>query len=142
MSDHAGLKVETVGGVATVTFDHPPVNLFTLELFLATADAVERLAADDDVRVVVLRSANPDFFLAHFVVEAILRMPTDLPRSDRLGRFHVMCEPLRTMAKPTIAVTEGRVGGGTTASPALAYSRRGQEADREGAAFRGGGCLG
>ena len=112
MDDPAGLTVEVDAGVATVTFDLPPVNLFTVGLFRATAEAVERLAADDEVRAVVLRSANPDFFIAHFDVAAILRMPADQPPASELNAFHRMCETLRTMPKPTIAVIEGRVGGG------------------------------
>lgn len=106
------LEHHTQAGVATVSIDHPPVNLMDLELFVELAATAGRLAADPDVRVVVLRSANPDFFIAHFDVEAILEFPTDRPPSDELNPFHVMCETLRTMPKATIAVVEGRVGGG------------------------------
>ena len=62
-------------GVATVVIDHPPINLMTVEVFLELAEVVERLAGDDDVRVVVLRSANPEWFIAHFDVAAILELP-------------------------------------------------------------------
>jgi enoyl-CoA hydratase/carnithine racemase len=111
MLDH-----RTQAGVATVTIDHPPVNLMDVELFIELAATAGRLAVDPDVRVVVLRSANPEFFIAHFDVEALLELPTDRP-ADRaadegLNPFHVMCETLRTMPKATIAVIEGRVGGG------------------------------
>jgi enoyl-CoA hydratase/carnithine racemase len=99
-------------GVATLTFDAPPINLFTVEVFLSTAAEIERLATDDDVRVVVLRSANPEWFIAHFDVSAILTFPTDQPRSDAPNAFHAMCEHLRMMPKATIAVIEGRVAGG------------------------------
>ena len=107
-----GLTIERADGIATVTFDHPPINLLTVGLFLRTAEVIDELAADDDVRVVVFRSANPDFFIAHFDVEAIQHMPVDAPPATELNRFHQMCETLRTMPKPTIAVIEGRVGGG------------------------------
>jgi enoyl-CoA hydratase/carnithine racemase len=110
--------VSTVGvsvddaGVAVVTIDNPPINLMTIEVFVELAGAVDRLAGDDDVRAVVLRSADPEWFIAHFDVEAILGFPTDQPPPTRLNGFHVMCEQLRTMAKPTIAQIAGRVGGG------------------------------
>ena len=107
-----GLSVEIVDGVATVTIDNPPINLFTIEVFLAMADLVDRLAVDEAVRVVVLRSANPEFFIAHFDVAAILTFPTDAAPATELGAYHRMCETLRTMPKVTIAVIEGRVGGG------------------------------
>lgn len=103
------------GAVATVTIDHPPINLMTVPVFLGLAELIDRLAADESVRAVVLRSANPEWFIAHFDVEAILGFPVvgpDAPAATELNRFHQMCETLRTMPKPTIAVIEGRVGGG------------------------------
>lgn len=107
-----GLHLEVADGVATVTIDSPPINLFTIPLFGAMAVLADRLAADPDVRVVVLRSANPEFFIAHFDVEAILTFPTDSPPPTGLNAYHLMCEAFRTMPKATIAVVEGRVGGG------------------------------
>lgn len=107
-----GLHVSTEGGVATVVLDSPPINLFTIEMFLNVAGLAQRLADDADVRVVVLRSANPEFFIAHFDVAAILAFPTGAPASTELGAYAIMCEAFRTMPKATIAVIEGRVGGG------------------------------
>jgi enoyl-CoA hydratase/carnithine racemase len=106
------LAVDVDCGVATVVVDHPPINLMTVEVFLELAEVVDRLASDDEVRAVVLRSANPEWFIAHFDVEAILGFPTDRPPPTELNGFHRMCEQLRTMPKPTIAVIAGRVGGG------------------------------
>jgi enoyl-CoA hydratase/carnithine racemase len=99
-------------GVAAVEIDHDPINLMTVPVFVELAKAFARLADDDDVRVVVIRSANPEWFIAHFDVEAILSFPLDQPPSTELNSFHAMCETVRTMAKPTIAQIEGRVGGG------------------------------
>ena len=104
------LRIER--GVARLVFDSPPVNLFTVDLFLETARVIEELAADESVRVVILSSAVPDFFIAHFDVEAILSFPLDQPPPTELNVYHRMCETLRTMPKSTIAVIEGRVGGG------------------------------
>lgn len=125
------------GGIARVVFDDPPINLMTLELFVATARLIEQLAADDEVRVVVFSSANPDFFIAHFDVEAILGFPTDSPPATELNLFHVMCENLRTMPKATIAVIEGRVGGGGSElalSCDMRFATRG-DASHRGAVF-------
>ncbi len=101
-----------VDGVATVTIDHGPINLFDLPLYLAMSTLSHELAANPEVRVVVLRSANPEFFIAHFDVSLIQTLPTDAPPSESLSDFHAMCEAFRTMPKATIAVIEGRVGGG------------------------------
>ncbi|MGA1714939.1 MAG: enoyl-CoA hydratase/isomerase family protein, partial [Ilumatobacteraceae bacterium] len=108
----AGVRVDKADGIARIVFDNPPINLFTVEEFAATARIIAELSVDDEVRVVILSSANPDFFIAHFDVEAILTFPTDQPPATSLNAYHVMCEQLRTMPKATIAVIEGRVGGG------------------------------
>jgi enoyl-CoA hydratase/carnithine racemase len=62
--------------------------------------------------VVVVESANPEFFIAHFDVSLILHLPTHRPAPTELTEFHQMCENFRTMPKPTISVIDGRVGGG------------------------------
>ena len=113
-SEHQLLRIEVADGVAVVTIDAPPMNVMTIPLYLELAAACAELETDDDVRVVVLRSADPDFFIAHFDVAAILQFPTDGPavRDETLSAFHEMCERLRTMPKATIAEIGGRVGGG------------------------------
>lgn len=108
------VRVEITGGVATATIDNPPINLMTLELFGQLAALAALVEQDPEVRVLVLRSADPDFFIAHFDVELILRFPTAGPveREAEHNAFHQMCERLRTMPKATICVIAGRVGGG------------------------------
>jgi len=86
----------------------------TIPLYLELAALAAEVEGDDDVRVLVLRSDDPDFFIAHFDVAAILQFPTDDEpvRDEHLNAFHEMCERLRTMPKATIAEIGGRVGGG------------------------------
>ena len=112
--DYELLQVAVDGRLATVTVSNPPINLITLPLYIELMKLSEELAADPDLTVVVMKSADPDFFLAHFDVEAILAFPTDTPaeRSSELNDYHRMCERFRTMDKVTIAQIEGRVGGG------------------------------
>jgi enoyl-CoA hydratase/carnithine racemase len=110
---YTAVSVDVIDGVATVTIDNPPINLFDLVLYGDMRRLGGELSADDDVRVVVLRSANHEFFIAHFDVSLILTFPTEpRPPARELNDFHVMCETFRTMPKATIAVIEGRVGGG------------------------------
>lgn len=112
--DYDLLRVSVRDGVAIATVDHPPINLMTVPLLRDLVRFADRVGDDDDVRVVVLRSDNPQFFIAHFDVEAILAAPTEGPpeRSDQLTRFHAMTERYRTMPKVTICEVAGRVGGG------------------------------
>lgn len=107
------LRVAVAGGVATATIDHPPLNLLDLAL-IGELDALGRLVeADDGVRVLVLRSANPDFFIAHADVTLIQQLPTTPPPAPTaLGAFHGMVDRFRTMAKATIGVVEGIARGG------------------------------
>jgi enoyl-CoA hydratase/carnithine racemase len=115
-AEYAGftaLKIRVEGGVAWVTIDHPPINLFDLVLIQEMDRVGQALEADDDVRVVVLQSANPDFFIAHADVNLIQQLPTDVPpKSATLGWFHQMVERFRTMPKATIGKIEGRARGG------------------------------
>lgn len=99
-------------GVATITIDNGPVNLFDRVLYPQMARLADALAVDDRVRVVVAQSANPDFFICHFDVGLILHFPTDMPGQTQPTAFDVMCDRFRTMPKATIAKIEGRVGGG------------------------------
>ncbi len=107
------LTVHTEPGVAWVTIDHPPINLFDLVLIQEMDRVGRELEADDDVRVVVLQSANPDFFIAHADVTLIQQLPQDVPpKATTLGWFHQMVERFRTMPKATIGKIEGRARGG------------------------------
>lgn len=112
--DYQCLHVTLDRGVCFATIDNPPINLITRQLFRELAAFAAEVEADDAVRVVVLKSADPDFFLAHFDVETILHFPIDTPaqRQLELNDYHVMCERFRTMPKATICQIEGRVGGG------------------------------
>ena len=114
MYDFALLTVTNDAGVLTAVIDNPPINLITPELFKELAGFAATAAEDPEARVVVLRSANPAFFLAHFDVSAILKFPIDTPaaRDSELKAYHLMCETFRTMPKPTICEIAGRVGGG------------------------------
>src|SRR5690242_8151738 len=71
------LHVSVDARVARITIDAPPVNVMTLAMTGELLHVTGELARDDDVSVVVVRSANPDFFIAHFDVEALLAMPID-----------------------------------------------------------------
>lgn len=107
------LRVE--GRLATITIDNPPVNVITRTLLIDLLKVTERLAAGDpDVTVVVLQSANPEFFIAHFDVAALVASDTSEPaqRRDELNVFDQLCERFHTMDALTICKIAGRVGGG------------------------------
>ena len=112
--DYKLIDVQIGGNVATATISNPPVNVITLPLLAELEALSHELKADPDLLVVVFKSADPDFFLAHFDVAAIVDRPTDTParREPQVKPYHAMCERYRTMDKVIVAQIEGRVGGG------------------------------
>ena len=112
--DYEFLKVSQSGRLAEVVISNPPINIITIPLYMELSQLTLELKADPSITVVVFKSADPDFFLAHFDVSAILEFPTDTEaqRDPELSLYHGMCERVRTMDKVTIAQIEGRVGGG------------------------------
>lgn len=62
-----------------VTFDHPPINLVDAETIREYASLVGDLETDEQVRVVVFDSADPDYFIAHFDIARDPAETTSLP---------------------------------------------------------------
>jgi enoyl-CoA hydratase/carnithine racemase len=108
-----GLRVHLDAGIAWVTIDNGPINLLDGPLIFSLARLCQQIEADADVRVVVFRSANPDFFIAHADVGLILGLPTEpKPKPTELSFFHAMVEGWRNLPKATIAQLEGCTRGG------------------------------
>ena len=64
-------------GLVTVVIDNPPINLITLDLYEELSQFVEEMNDEKEVSVILFKSANPNFFVAHFDVSAILQFPKD-----------------------------------------------------------------
>jgi enoyl-CoA hydratase/carnithine racemase len=111
--EHEGLRVEIDERVAFVTLDHPPVNLFDAVLIGSLGNLAGELADDDEVGAVVVRSADPEFFIAHADLGLIQALPRDrTDRPEQLEFIHVFMERWRTLPQVTIAQLEGRARGG------------------------------
>jgi enoyl-CoA hydratase/carnithine racemase len=107
------LRIRVDGGVAFVTIDHPPINLLDLALIQELDRAGRALETDPEIRVVVLDSADPEFFIAHADVRLIQQLPAEPPpRPTALVWFHAIVDRFRTMPKATIAKLEGIARGG------------------------------
>ena len=85
------VEIEITDGVLHATLSAPPLNVMSLELFRELRQLGKELENDPDVRVLVLRSADPEFFIAHFDVEAILEFSIEgEPERGARNVFHEM----------------------------------------------------
>lgn len=107
-------KVKIDKGVAFVTIDNPPMNLLNMQMIMEFALLANTVKDDDNVRVIVFDSADPDFFIAHFDVQGLVVMPDEAaPKKSSIeGTVHMINETYRTMPKVSIAKVEGIVRGG------------------------------
>jgi len=112
--DYKTLEVSIDQGVAYATISAPPINIMNPDMFVDLNQFTEEVEVDSDVKVVVVQSANPDFFIAHYDLHTLLEVDiTEEPKLEtELHPYHVMCERMRTMPKATIAKIAGRIGGG------------------------------
>ena len=107
------VRVEVKRGVAVLTIDAGELNLMDLALLAGLDAAARRVEADEEVKVVVLQSANPEFFIAHADINLITQLPErPPPRQEKLGFVHGVLDRFRTMPKATIAKIQGRCRGG------------------------------
>ncbi|MBT70569.1 MAG: enoyl-CoA hydratase [Gammaproteobacteria bacterium] len=108
------LSVSIDQGVAFATISSPPINIMNVDMFVDLDQFTTDVEVDDDVRVVVMQSADPDFFIAHYDLNTLLEVDISQEPAlkTELHPYHIMCERVRTMPKPTIAKIAGRVGGG------------------------------
>ena len=113
------LALSVADGVATVTLDHPPINLLDAQMLDELEAVADRIEGDSAIKVLVLQSADPDFFLAHADISYYFNNGRRLsggpvPRPVEPTRAQALLERFRRMPKATIAKVEGRVRGGAS----------------------------
>jgi len=106
------LHVTNENGLTRVVIDHPPINLLDRALFREMRHITREIALDPNTLVALFSSAVSGFFLAHVDVTMMKDFPVGEPPATALNSWHTMCETLRTMPKVTMAMIEGRAGGG------------------------------
>jgi len=106
------LRVTRSGGVVTVTIDIPPHNIVGADFVVGLFSTLPTLEADDSVAVVVFRSADPDFFLMHGDVEALLTMPADDAPVTEPNIAAALFERIHRAPFLTIGVVDGHARGG------------------------------
>jgi enoyl-CoA hydratase/carnithine racemase len=105
------LQIEYESGVASVTINNPPINMLTAALTRELYTFTREVEKNRDVRVIIFKSADKDFFVSHADVTLFLEYDSDDCRYA-LDGFREMTRCFRTWDKVTIAQIEGRATGG------------------------------
>ena len=118
-----GLRVDIDGPVATLTLDRPEaLNALTVAVKVALREALERMATDRSIRVVILTGAGRAFCAGQDLAERDL--PDAAPLDVELReRYNPIIRALRSMGQPVIAAVNG-VAAGAGASLAFACDVR------------------
>jgi enoyl-CoA hydratase/carnithine racemase len=111
-SDYKCFRFKFYSGVAFVSIDHPPINLLD-EILSAEFDRLgKELETDGSIRVVVLQSALPEFFIAHSGLGRVAAASKTVSHTRGFRLTQIIGERFRNMPKVTIAKIEGRARGG------------------------------
>ncbi|SEQ23351.1 short chain enoyl-CoA hydratase [Faunimonas pinastri] len=105
------LRLAVEGGIATVTFDRPPVNAQNRKSREEFIQVFDQLSDRDDVRVVILTAAGKVFSAGADVKERVglAQEPGDYVRHNRITREFFYA--VRDCEKPVIAAVNGAAIG-------------------------------
>ena len=102
---------ESAEGIATITLNRPDVlNALNDPLMRALRDAIDRVAADDGVRAVLLTGAGRGFSSGADLASVPPSPELDLGRLLR-ERYHPVILAMRTMPKPVVCAVNGAAAG-------------------------------
>jgi len=95
----------TYPGCWTITFSHPPINMFVPETIVELGAVMTELEGDSSLKVIEFQSPNPEFFTAHLDVAKAVEKPGVLD----LWREFV----LRLSSAPVVSIAKirGRTRG-------------------------------
>lgn len=101
------VRIEVAEGVATLTLDHPPLNIMTRALVRELKTAVGSLAVRDDLRALVIAAAGKHFSAGADVGE---HLPPTF--GDMIPEFVSTIGAVAAFPVPVIAAVRGRCLGG------------------------------
>ena len=103
------LKVRKEGGVLFVEISAPPMNLLGPELVRDLVSLIQQAEADDTCQVIVFKSGDPDYFIAHVDVTRIAEYRAAAARLVGEPSLGLLFRYLSASRLVTIAQIEGRV---------------------------------
>ena len=105
------LNVQTDSAVLFVEISAPPMNLLGPALVRDLVSLIQQAEADDTVRVLVFKSADPDYFVAHVDVTRIGEYREATAKLIGEASLGLLFRHLSASRLVTIAQIEGRVRG-------------------------------
>ena len=107
------LRIDSDEGVIAVAIDAPPMNLIGPELVRDLVGLVSALESDPDVRVMVLSSADPDFFVPHVDLTKVAEYTAEAAKAGGPGdaSLGMLWRKLSQLPVVTIAKLRGRARG-------------------------------
>jgi enoyl-CoA hydratase/carnithine racemase len=103
------LQVDRADAVLTVVIAAPPMNLLGPELVRDLVSVLQQAEADETIKVVVFKSADPDYFIAHVDVNRIAEYRAEAARLTGEASIAAMFRHISASRLVTIAQIEGRV---------------------------------
>ena len=109
VADFETLKVRRERAVLFAEIAAPPMNLLGPELVRDLVSLIQRAEADGTVRVVVFKSADPDYFISHVDVTRVSEYRAEAAKLTGEASIALLFRHLSTSRLVTIAQIEGRV---------------------------------
>jgi enoyl-CoA hydratase/carnithine racemase len=103
------LTIRQEEGVLFAEIAAPPMNLLGPELVRDLVSLIERAEADDAVRVIVFKSADPDYFISHVDLKRIAEYRAEAAKLTGEASIALLFRYLSASRLVTIAQIEGRV---------------------------------
>jgi enoyl-CoA hydratase/carnithine racemase len=103
------LTVLLEGPVAVAEIAAPPMNLLGPELVRDLVSLLQRAEADDAFRVLVFKSADPDYFISHVDLTRVVEYRTEAAKLTGEPSIALLFRHLSASRLVTIAQIEGRV---------------------------------
>jgi enoyl-CoA hydratase/carnithine racemase len=105
------LVVRRDGGVLVTEISAPPMNLLGPELVRDLVALIRQAEADDTLRVLVFKSADPDYFISHVDVTRVKDYRSEAAKLTGEASLGLMFRHLSASRLVSIAQIEGRVRG-------------------------------
>jgi enoyl-CoA hydratase/carnithine racemase len=109
------LSLKRDGAILRVTLSNPPINLMSFKMIGELFQLGGQLMVDAQTRVVIIESADPDFFIAHVDLEDVAKAGSDPKAAGKypdINALQALAVSWQGLPQITIAKVAGRCRGG------------------------------